>query len=473
MMENLGLRVEATDNGTTAVTLLEEAAQHDPFDLVLMDWKMPGTDGIETTRIIQNDEALHKTPMVIMVTAYGREEVDAAATNVDIRAFLAKPVTPSGLLDAIMQAKGNDVISKTRTDHRQHEMKVDVEGLRGAKILLVEDNEINQELALELLESNGMTVVVANNGVEALAQLKACDFDGVLMDCQMPVMDGYEATRKIRQQPQYKDLPVIAMTANAMAGDKEKVLAVGMNDHIAKPINVEEMFSTIARWVKPANPVISEQDASSSQKRQKVETEATPEIPELEGIDTQAGLKITQGNKVLYRKLLKKFHDSQADFVEQFKQAQQSDDEQAAARCAHTLKGVAGNIGAKQVQHAAAALELASKEAASAEQLELLLITLNDKLVPVIAALATFDQAAVSTAEDEQQLDLKKLRHLLVRLRTLLEEDDADAIDIIDELQGLPGIAIYSDILNQLTTSVESYDFDTSLERLNAFTLSE
>jgi two-component system sensor histidine kinase/response regulator len=475
MMENFGLRVESTDNGTTAVTLLEEATQHDPFDLVVMDWKMPGIDGIETTRVIQNNEALHKTPMIIMVTAYGREEVDAAATNVDIRAFLAKPVTPSSLLDAIMQAKGNEVISKTRTDHRQHEMKADVEGLRGAKILLVEDNEINQELALELLESNGITVVVANNGVEALAQLKTCNFDGVLMDCQMPVMDGYEATRKIRQQPQYKYLPVIAMTANAMAGDKEKVLAVGMNDHIAKPINVEEMFSIIARWVRPANPAISEQNTSSQnisdQKLQKTETDV--EIPELEGIDTQAGLKITQGNKVLYRKLLKKFHDSQADFVEQFKQAQQSDDKQAAARCAHTLKGVAGNIGAKEVQGAAAALELASKEVVPVEQLESLLTVLDDKLTPVIAALATLTQVTVSTAGDEQQLDMKKFRHLLVRLRTLLEEDDADAIDVIDELQGLPGIAIHSGMLNQLTASVESYDFDTALERLDAFTLSK
>jgi PAS domain S-box-containing protein len=467
MLESFGLRVEQENNGTTAIKQLEEATGRDPFDLVLMDWKMPGIDGVETSRAIQNDEALDEVPMIIMVTAYGREEASSAAKDIDIRGYITKPVTPSHLLDAIMHARGKESIRNNRSDKSRQEIQTEIARLHGAKILLVEDNEINQELALELLESNGITVVVANNGVEALAQLKTCDFDGVLMDCQMPVMDGYEAARKIREQPQYKDLPVIAMTANAMAGDREKVLEVGMNDHIAKPINVENMFSTIARWVTPATPDTSIPKTSSQR------SESDVEIPALEGIDIHTGLNITQGNKVLYRKLLIKFCHSQADFSQQFKLAQQSDDEQAAVRCAHTLKGVAGNIGAKEVQRVAAALEQACKESAPAEQLEQLLTTVKQELTPVISALATLSNTAPSSAEHEPPLDAKKFRNLLTRLRTLLEEDDAAAIDVIDELQDLPGIGTNSDLLKQLTAAVESYDFDVALERLNAFTLSK
>jgi len=468
MLESFGLRVEQANDGTTAITLLENAA-NDPYDLVLMDWKMPGLDGVETTRVIQNDENISKTPMVIMVTAYGREEAGAAAEDVDIRGFLTKPVTPSHLLDTIMQAKGKEVISNSRFDSSRHDMAKEVASLRGAKILLVEDNEINQELALELLESNGVTVMVANNGIEALAQLKTSEFDGVLMDCQMPVMDGYEATRKIREQPQYKELPIIAMTANAMAGDKEKVLAVGMNDHIAKPINVASMFKTIARWVTPANPLTELE--ISSKKAHGVEGDI--EIAEFEGIDIQAGLNITQGNKTLYRKLLIKFRDSQADFSQQFRQAQQSDDETAGVRCAHTLKGVAGNVGAKAIQTAATDLEQACKEAATAEQLDHLLTSVEQELSRVITALSSLDHVESPATESKQILNPEKFQALLTRLRTLLEDDDADATDVIDELKDLPGIGIHSDLLNKLSKVVEAYDFDAALQQLNAFTLAE
>ena len=472
MLESFGLHAEQADSGARAITLLEEATEHDPFDLVLMDWKMPGIDGVETSRAIQNDEALNEIPMIIMVTAYGREEASSAAKDIDIRGFITKPVTPSHLLDAIMHARGKESIHNNRSDNSRQETQIEIASLRGAKILLVEDNEINQELALELLESNGITVVVANNGVEALTHLKTCDFDGVLMDCQMPVMDGYEATRKIREQPQYKDLPVIAMTANAMAGDREKVLEVGMNDHIAKPINVENMFSTIARWVTPANPDTSSPDASAPDtSSQKSKSEA--EIPALEGIDIQAGLNITQGNKTLYRKLLIKFRDSQADFSQQFRQAQQSDDETASARCAHTLKGVAGNVGAKAIQTAATALEQACKEAATAEQLDPLLTSVEQELTRVIAALSSLDHTEPPATENNQALDAEKFQALLTRLRTLLEEDDADATDVIDELHQLPGIGAHSKSLKQLTAAVETYDFDAALELLNTITDAE
>ena len=461
MLASFGLRVDQASSGDAAKTILEEADQQDSYELVLMDWKMPGMDGLEVTRDIQHNKALSEIPTVIMVTAYGREEARQAATDVDISGFLTKPVTPSSLLDTIMVALGREAISDSRADSRQLESNTAIAGLRGAKILLVEDNEINQELALELLHNNGLDVMVANNGVEALSQLKLNNFDGVLMDCQMPEMDGYEATRKIRQQEQYKNLPVIAMTANAMAGDREKVLEAGMNDHIAKPININDMFNTMAKWIKPANPRL----VTTAE----VETSDKEELPaELPGINMSAGLDITQGNTALYRKLLVKFRANYAEFSTEFRDVQNSGDSEAVTRLAHTLKGVAGNIGATQVQEAAAALEQASISAQT--DLAELLQHVVDALEPVIDNLAVLDNAgdSITTAKAaEGNVDKEQVNGLLTRLRELLEDDDTDATEIIDELEELPAPAVDQSLLNQLTRTVSEYDFEAALKVLD------
>jgi signal transduction histidine kinase/CheY-like chemotaxis protein len=251
LLEGFGLRADKADSGPAALTLLEQASYVDPYQLVIMDWKMPQMDGIQATEHIQHQHN-YQPPTVIMVTAYGREEVSRAAEGVNIRSILTKPVTPSSLLDAVMYSKDGKLHHDYRSSSREEEVASAIAALAGARILLVEDNEINQELAQELLGSNGMTTVLAGNGREALDRLQEQTFDGVLMDCHMPVMDGYEATRKIREQSQYHALPILAMTANAMVGDREKVLAVGMNDHISKPVRIRELFVTMARWITPA-----------------------------------------------------------------------------------------------------------------------------------------------------------------------------------------------------------------------------
>ena len=252
--------------------------------------------------------------------------------------------------------------------------------LQGARLLLVEDNEINQELAVELLTSNGLEVTLANNGQEAIDILDRETVDGVLMDCQMPILDGYSATRRLREDPRFQDLPIIAMTANAMAGDREKALAAGMNDHIAKPIDVTEMFKTIARWVIPVNPTTPEGHIP-----------AELDTPTLEGIDTQAGLNRLQGNRPLYFKLLRTFAQRGADFVEQFNQARTSDDPQAAEHCAHTLQGVAGNLGAKGVQQEAEALEHACKINTSTDEIDHQLEKVAAELCSVIKGVETLE----------------------------------------------------------------------------------
>ena len=216
---------------------------------------MPDLNGIDTTRQIQADAT--DAPPVILITADSRDEALFAADDVQFSAVLAKPITASTLNAALMQALGHSEQTKNYGRNVANEEDA-ARSLKGAKVLLVEDNEINQELALELLAINGIIAELATNGQEALDLLDKSNFDGVLMDCQMPVMDGYEATRQIRMQDKYRELPVIAMTANVMSGDREKVLSAGMNDHIGKPLNVNDMFNTMAKWIKPSQ-VPSEQ----------------------------------------------------------------------------------------------------------------------------------------------------------------------------------------------------------------------
>ena len=460
MLGSFGLRIEQASSGTTALSLINDANEKDPYKLVLMDWQMPGMDGVETTRAIQSNDDLSEIPTVIMVTAYGREEAAQAAEGVDFSSYLTKPVTSSTVLDAIMLAMGREVATENRGSNRQDEAAEDIAKLRGAKVLLVEDNEINQELALELLVSNGITVEVANDGQEALDILEKESFDGVLMDCQMPVMDGYEATGKIREQDKYKDFPVLAMTANAMAGDREKVINAGMNDHIAKPISVYDMFHTMAKWITPSNPQAA---ATESSEASKIVSKGQA-IPELEGIDTATGLAITQGNTKLYRKLLVKFRDSQSDFETAFHQAQSDDDPQAATRAAHTLKGVAGSIGAKAVQQTAGSLESACKGNVTADKIEALLKDVVKTLTPVIASLSVLDIAAAKASTQDEVLDQEQLKLLLAELRPLLEDDDTSAMDVVEKLEELPGMGRHASIIKSLSRAMGEYDFDEALE---------
>ena len=256
MAAAFGLHPDAAASGHEALHRVEQAeADNRPYDLVLLDWKMPGMDGVECMRQLHGRaHRHHPAPAVLMLTAFSRDEVLRHLTErqLDVGALLAKPVTPSALLDACSSALGIAARRLTRTERREEEMQELQNSLAGTRVLLVEDNAVNQELAHDVLSSAGIDVRIAGNGREALRMLDEERFDAVLMDCQMPVMDGYAATEALRRKPGFEQLPVIAMTANAMVGDREKALAAGMNDHITKPVQFDEMFITLARWIRRA-----------------------------------------------------------------------------------------------------------------------------------------------------------------------------------------------------------------------------
>ena len=392
----LGLEVDTAPDGVDALRQIALAdARDEPYELLLLDWKMPGMDGVECARVLSGrDRPRHPTPPVLMLTAFSRGEVQQRLNEqgVAVGALLTKPVTPSTLFDACVAALGLVVHPSTRIAQREESTLVHRTRLSGARILLVEDNAFNQELALDVLSRAGIAVSVASNGQEALDMLARQRFDGVLMDCQMPVMDGYAATRALREQPQWRELPVIAMTANAMVGDRDKALAAGMNDHIAKPIKIGDVFATLARWIRPAASAPGDAAGVAN----------AGELANLPGIDTRAGLAGVMGDDALYRRLLRMFRGREADFLARFMAVRSAGDAGAAMRLAHDLKSAAGTLGMPAVQQAAQALEQACVRSAGDAETDTLAQNVARQLEPVIAGLAALEAAPAASAKAAQ-----------------------------------------------------------------------
>ena len=354
------LNVSLATSGAEAIKKIQETEnrnEKEQFDLVMMNWQMPEMNGIKASELIIKNNRLKKTPKIIMLTAYGREEVVHQAQEVGINGFLVKPMNPSALFESIMEIFGKNISRKESLGKVGISLDEDsTHSIRGAKVLLAEDNEINQEIAIELLEDVGLVVTVANNGKEAVEKAEQFTYDCILMDMQMPEMDGYEATRTLRKKSQFKKLPIIAMTANAMAGDREKCLEAGMNDHVSKPINIKELFDALIKWIpKQENRGVS---AAAQQNDPSSNSESDVLLPkELPGLDITAGLEIVGGNDKLYKKLLVKFENAYPQATETIKNLWETGNLKEAEMLAHTIKGVAASIGAKPLSYSAGIIE--------------------------------------------------------------------------------------------------------------------
>ncbi len=361
MLESFSFEVTLASSAQEGLTELENAAGSHPFELVIMDWKMPGMDGIEASRCIKNHRGLGKIPAIIMVTAYGREEVMQQVEAVGLEGFLLKPVSPSMLFDAIMQAFGETVPEASRAKQKKEQETRTLENIQGARVLLVEDNAINQQVAKEILEGAGLNVILANNGQEAVMAVKAGAYDAVLMDVQMPVMDGYTATKEIRKweggmrNKGKAQIPIIAMTAHAMAGDEDKSLAAGMNGHVTKPIDPDQLFAALQKWIQPGEKRVAAQKPFVTVEPSDDRQEAFPES--LPGFDLADGLKRLQGKETLYRKLLLNFAAEYHDVTNEIREALDAGDFENAHSLVHNLKGMAGNLSATDLQAAAIHME--------------------------------------------------------------------------------------------------------------------
>ena len=456
---SLGFLVDAAASGEQALEMATTAQeQGNPYTVMLMDWQMPSMDGVATTRALVEKQLLGDAQTVLMVTAYGRDEATAAGAGLPIKDYLTKPVNASALLDAILLAHGHTPVSRRRRK-LQAEDAESMARLAGAHVLLVEDNEINQELALELLGNAGIQADVANNGREALDKLALGEYDGVLLDIQMPIMDGYTTAREIRKQAAFRDLPVLAMTANAMVGDKEKALAAGMNDHIAKPLNVADMFATMARWITPSKPY----QAAAMPETAPRSTSAA--LPALDGIDTTAGLATCAGNETLYRRLLLQFVDTQKDFTRTFDAARRDTDPGAPLRLAHTLKGVAASIGANQVSNAAQILEADCRDGAATAIIAEHVKQLVAAMAPVLHSIEAHREALSEDNAAAQQHD-KGTGQALRELRQALQNFDTQAGTIARGLQQAAAGTALADPMARLLEHIDNFDFDGALALL-------
>jgi two-component system, sensor histidine kinase and response regulator len=476
--QSFGMDVETAHDGLQALALASAARDAGrPFDLVLLDWKMPGLDGIKTACRLR-DSHPESPPEIMMVTGFSREEALGAASHagLKLRDLLTKPASPSSLFEAIGAALNSPQVARAAAALPLPDATWAMARLRGARILLVEDNDMNRELAVEVLSQAGIHVTCAHQGQHALELLaQDADFDGVLMDCQMPVMDGYAATRAIRANAAWSHLPVIALTANAMAGDREKVLDAGMVDHVAKPLDDVALFNTLARWVKPheratvpeINAPLFVHDAHAAHD---AALPAPPPLPPLPGIDTRAGLARAMNSDTLYRRLLLRFHAGQADFEHRFAVARVESDPQAAARCAHTLKANAGNIGATRLQALAAALEQASAPPLDAMALEGPLAELLSELGRVLHGLSPFlNPQDPGQQEPAPVMDAALQAELARRLRSLLADDDAAATHLWDENTALFE-GVYAHRAAAISRALHTFDFESALALVDGST---
>jgi len=344
MLEGLGITVDRATSGDEALRHIERSP--DAYSWIVLDWKMPGLDGVACARRIV-ERFPQAQPCILLVTAFSRDDALRASTGLPLGGVLQKPVTPSTLCDCLMQTSS---AAPTRRSAGPSGQTAELrKRLAGARVLLVEDQPLNRELAMELLRRAGVDVVVAGDGLEALNCLQDQGrFDGVLMDCQMPVMDGYTATRRLRENPAWRDLPVIAMTASALAADRERALASGMNAHIAKPLDVEQMLQTMVEWIVPSHA--PKYDEASG-----VTTDWSPSG--VGGpIDTEKGLLRCAGDTALYRRILVGFRQTQAGLADQWPSLDTAQAADEFRQYLHDLQGLAGTIGAVSLQVAAAAL---------------------------------------------------------------------------------------------------------------------
>jgi two-component system sensor histidine kinase/response regulator len=462
MLTALGFDARAVFGGVLAIGAVAQArTEGRPYGLVLMDWKMPGMNGLDTLAGIRADAAgIDAAPACIMVTAFHREALLEAARQreLPLDGVLNKPVSASTLLDQISFVFGG-VTGQSRKTQRQSSYRDDERALRGAWLLLVEDNEVNQEVAQHILNDAGIRVDIASNGAIALAKIEENAYDGVLMDCQMPVMDGYQATRKLRQDPRYSDLPVIAMTANAMVGDKEKCLDAGMNDFIAKPIDVAQLFGTLARWIAPAAP----------QEMTVVVAQPEAELPVIAGLKMAEAMRRVGGNATLMRKLLDRFVETQFDAMQRIVAAIENNQLETAIREAHTLKGLAGNIGAGGLADSAARVEhLLSLGSHDGLPQALAACTLAlDELVPkIVLAMQSRSNVPEPGNTVVAAVDRAQLEAGLRELSQLLQQDDAQAVKHLDGIGPVLVAAGQAEHARQLKRMLGQYDFEGALAQL-------
>ena len=454
LIESFGLQAEMARSAEEALTVNEDCIDKAPFDLILMDILLPDMDGIAAAEKIKKSYPV-KAPPIIFVSALSRDEALQRATDIGIEYCLSKPVGPSQLLDTIKEIFNQ----KTFNPLPASTSLIGTETFSGVHILLVEDNDINQMVVSDILKRKEICVDNAENGLEAIEALKKKRYDAVLMDVQMPRMDGIEATRVIRDQLEMADLPIIAMTGHAMCGDREKCLAAGMNGYVPKPIDQKELFAALRKNVPPSNRPSRPQEKSRDP-APACEIKPPSYLP---GLDIDQGLLRLGGHWGRYVATLQKFCRAQENLCHEFRDLVQKGDFEAVRDKAHALKGAAANLSAIELQKAAQVLEDAGSSNEKSYMHRYIQVV-EGALGEVTASVRKMERTDTVPVTNKPAMDREEPSQLSILLskfnRGLQKFDLVESESCLKELKACILSSDCSQELKNLEEQILAYDFD-------------
>ncbi len=475
------LKVLIVDDSVTACYVLEQAIKKfkfsgisvnkaedaldllktEEFDLMLADWRMPGMDGVQLIQRIKKDN-LNPEMKTIMVTAFGKEEVAMKAIESGVDSFIHKPFTFSTLFDSIMEVFGKEGRTEKLSSPKGEKYAKEIKLISGARILLVEDNEINQQVAQELLEEENMIVEIAENGQVALDKVKSSGvpskYNLVFMDLQMPVLDGIEATRSIRKLKDYKDLPIVAMTADAMSGVREKVIAAGMNDMVTKPIDPDNVFGVMVKWIK-ADAITERSKKKTVVKKKSVSNDTS--IPDIPGLDTKSAIKRLNNKEKLYLNILEKFFNNNQGFCKELRGLVNAEDFDKAKRVIHTFKGVTGSIGAESLHSKSKSVEKSIMEKDNE-----IFISEIDKLERDLTQLFDLIKERLNFGKEIEniEVDNNAIQNLLNELVENINKKNPKSKKIIEALENA---GYKNEVFDRIKAAVDKYDFKKAAELID------
>jgi len=454
MLEHIGLQVDLAPSGAEVIRMLREEPEG-TYRLLVIDWRMPGMDGVETAEAIESDPGIPVKPPMVMVSAYGNAALVKKSNEMGFKGLLFKPVNQSFLFNLVVEILGKGVVTTSSALTEGGGTK----RLAGARVLLVEDNEINRQVAHEILSAVGVRIFEATNGREAVDFLEGNEVDLVLMDIQMPVMDGHEATAAIRKRGRFRDLPIIAMTAHAMIDDIEQSRRFGMNDHIAKPFDPDDLFDMLCKWIRePVGNGADKPDTAVGKAK-----EGT--LPPLDGIDVELGLKRARGNEKLYRNLLLLLEDKYADAADEIAKALSGGRREDGVSLAHSVKGTSGMLGAMDLFETASQLEAALDDE-SAPDVSVELGAFRESLDVVIDSvrIVRAGMAETTLGHDKKVADAAELRAVLVELKAPLSRGaPMESRDGAEKVRSLGWPAELETDVAELLRLIAEYDFKQAL----------
>lgn len=469
MLLSFGFEVLEADSADSAIELYREESKKEPVSLIITDWAMPDTNGIQMLEQLQR-EKVKTSPSVLMVSAYGQEKIRVEAHNESlVDEYLVKPISPSVLFDAIQKTLYKNKFATLSGIAGSDDVEQFKTVLNGFHVLLVEDNEINTELAIELLKDVGIEATHAANGSLAIDALREEAFDAVLMDIQMPVLDGLSATRQIREQKIHNGKPIIAMTAHAMAGEREKSLQAGMNEHISKPIDPKKLYQTLVDFLVPDHAV----DLNVTVSADTPEQYNTPTIfPSILGIDVEDGLHRCGGKHQFYSKILQTFSRKYKEASKEIKLMINNRSNTQLSEYMHTLAGVAGNIGAQELGTRSRTLSSSLKDDAELDT-DLLyteaiqVVNLAEEISKNIISKLTSTETDNSNSEsisDSEMMDV------LNQLKLRVSENDPTSSEILEEAMKKYDFGKNQSAIEQIQSTLMEMEFDEALELIDKLT---